>query len=60
MKEEGVKLFSVVPTERTEGNGHKLKHRKSCLNIRKNLVMGAICYCMFFLVLKFESIVGTL
>jgi len=26
----------VVPSNRTRGNGHKLKHRKVCLNMRKN------------------------
>jgi len=32
----GAKLFSVVPSNTTRGNGHKLKHTKFCLNMRKN------------------------
>ena len=36
-KEDGIRLFSVISTERTRGNEHKLKYKKFNLNLRKNI-----------------------
>jgi len=35
-EEEGARLFSVMPRDKTWGNGHKLKHMKLRLKIRKH------------------------
>lgn len=35
-REDGARLFSLVPSDRARADGHKWKHRKISLNIRKH------------------------
>jgi len=37
-QEDGARLFSAVPSNRTRGTRHKLKHRKVHMNTRKSFV----------------------
>jgi len=37
--------LSVVPSERTRDNGHRVKHRKFCLNIRKTFFTVKVVRC---------------
>jgi len=41
-KEDGTRLCSVVPSDGTRGNRHKVKHRRLPLNIRKHFFMGRV------------------
>jgi len=34
-EQDGIRLFLVISSYRTIGNGHKIKYRILCLNIRK-------------------------
>ena len=53
-EEDGASLFSVVPTDRTRGSGHKLKHTTFHLSTRKHFV-----FCLLFLLLWGSSNTGT-
>jgi len=35
-EEDRTRLFSMASSDRIRNNGHKLKHRKFCLNIRRH------------------------
>lgn len=39
VKKTKARLFSVLPSEKTRGNDHKLKHGRFPLNIRKHFFL---------------------
>lgn len=42
-KEDGDRLLSVVPIDRTRGNGPNLKHGRCLLSIRKQIFNVRVC-----------------
>lgn len=53
---EEAKLFSVVCSDRTRGNVHRLKYRKFCLNARKNfLALRVVKHWHSFLIVSIHE-----
>lgn len=44
-KEDRTRLFSVMTNDRMRGSGHKVKHRRFCLNTRKHFTVQVMEYC---------------
>lgn len=44
-KEDAAKLFPGVPSDRTRGSGHKLKHKRFYMNIKKPFFTVRVMKC---------------
>ena len=55
-KEDRARLFSVVPSDRTRGDGHTLKQRRFPLNIRKHFVTVRVTEPLFREVVESPSL----